>query len=136
MQLIWASGQVGVSMDQVEQLMKPAAFKEHFYGDLWNNAANAFSYDDHRRYLEDTILASKRFKAEIDYVLDQAEIDDEDTFERLKLLSANLEQLTRATRDYDSVKSLFRDLWSIFTGWSFGDGQYGRDRVRELLDEI
>lgn len=135
-QLLYASGRAAIAMSDVETLMKPRAFKDHFYGEPWETAAHAFNYDEHHCYLEDTKLAAQRFKAEVDYVLDQADIDDNEVFERLKLLSDNLDRLTRATREYDSVKSLFRDLWSIFTGWDFGDGQYGRDRIRELLEAI
>ncbi|WP_367715760.1 hypothetical protein AB2N04_16995 [Nitratireductor sp. GISD-1A_MAKvit] len=135
-QLLYASGSSAIAMSEVEALMMPNAFKEHFYGALWNKAANAFNYDEDRRYLEDTVLAAQQFKAEVDYVLNLADIDDPKVFEAIKALSANLDVLTRATRDYDSVKSLFSNLWSILTGWSFVDGQYGRDRIRELLDAI
>ncbi|MCY0095709.1 hypothetical protein [Hoeflea ulvae] len=135
-QLLYASGNASIGMSEVEVLMKPSSFKDHFYGDPWQTAASAFNYDEHHCYLEDTKLAAQRFKAEVDYVLDQVDIDDDEIFERLKLLSDSLDRLTRTTREYDSVKSLFRDLWAIFTGWDFSDGQYGRDRIRELLEAI
>lgn len=135
-QLIYATGEASADLSEIEALMNPQAFKEYFDGDLWNAAYDSFSYDQHHRYFEDTVLAVRHFKVEVDFALGQMDIDDDETFEHLKLLSDSLDRLTRATRDYDSVKSMFRELWSIFTGWSFIDGQSGRDRIRDLLEEV
>jgi len=122
------------SLNTVDELLDPNKLKEYFYGDPWSKAANEFNYNDQKRYLDDTINAVRTFKVELDFFLSQSDIDDERSFERLKRLSIGLEHISRTEREYDSIKVFFRELWSIMTGWSFVDGQYGRDRIRELIE--
>lgn len=123
-----------VNLNILDELSNPIKFKKYFYGNRWNQAANEFNYNEDRQYLDDTLFALQRFKVELDFFLGQSEIDNESSFEHLKRLSIGLEQIMRTKREYDSIKVFFRELWSIMTGWNFVDGEYGRDRIRELIE--
>ena len=135
LQLIWAAKNPATgALGLVDELAADqSAFRAYFNQDRWHEAANGFEDDRHHRYLEDACLAAMRLKSEIDFVLDQADLDDE-RFVFFKGFSEILGQLARTTREYDGVKSMFRVLWSVFTGYSFAEGyKTVRDRT---LDEI
>jgi hypothetical protein len=120
-----------------EMLLDQSEFRRYFKiktkpgQTRWDMAANEMQrnsfYTDEIRYELET------FREEIQYVLTIIDIEDEEVFIFMKRLTQVIQQVKTVRADSDDLKSLFRFLWEVFTGWSFVDGYRENDIIEEMI---
>jgi hypothetical protein len=98
----------------------------------WNALANNFNEGT----LGDLVTEMELFRDEIAFVLNNADIQNEEVFEFLKRLSSAIYSIKRASLDYDSIKSLCSFLWQLFAGWDWVSGYRERDIIEETIEAI
>lgn len=128
--------------DEVEALFDQERFREYFKEPVsssqsrWNRFANRLT--ERPDMLVELLTIFEAFRDEIRFVVETLDIEDPETFEFFKRLSAALHSRKTTTVEYDDIKSLLRFLWELFSGWSFSDPTPYRkdDLVQKMIDAI
>ena len=122
-----------------DALMEPAAFAKFFRdGREADEGFHAFSnyIQGDEQAFRSIIFKLKLVARQLEFVLNNVDFDDDETFQKLKWLEEFLFALDDLHADYDNVKSLNRAIWPIFSGWSNVDGYLGFDLIEKAIDEI
>ncbi len=130
--------------DLINQLTQEKAFKEFFSqastkynGGLWYDVINEF---DEAKYIE-LLHAFESFAAEIGLIWGQIEILDDEVFNGLRWMQTFASSIRNMIDQEDligtdNVKYVFRELWEIFTGWDFIEGQKKVSFVTKIVRKI
>jgi hypothetical protein len=126
--------------EEVDTLFDQEKFKAYFKEqvgasqDRWGIFVNALA--DRPDTLRELLTIFEVFRDEIQYVIASLDIQDHETFQFFKRLSAAIYVKKDTTVDYDPIKSLSRFLWELFSGWSFVDGYRKEYIVQKMIDSI
>lgn len=137
--LLWACNEV-TSTEKVKTLLNKEQFKAYFSENVtssqnrWHAVINGLN----DIYIEDIALELEIFRNEVEFVLSSVEINNPEALRLLKRLS---EVLWRKKHDCsnvkgDTLKSLARFLWELFTGWNPVDGTYGNDSIDAIIKKL
>lgn len=135
--LLWAS--IGTHDSRMrEELCDHRKFREFFDANKkehWYASLNGL--EDKKDRLKDIQLEMELLAEEVSYVLDNADIQDEEVhafFGRLKEHIFRLRNDTVYT--YDPVKYVAGFLWSIHARWNIIEGQMERDVIDDMIHAI
>ena len=64
------------------------------------------------------------------------DIHDEEVTKYLKNCSQVLSRMYMIHNDYEDIKLLCRNLWSLYTGYSFAEGYKDTDIIQDMIDRI
>ena len=123
-----------------ENLLVHEEFKRYFRNNnkfsknRWYEVANGLQ--DKQYYLDEIIYELQMFNKEIKFVRNSIYLHDVEVFEFLNQLSQAIHRLERVQPEYDSIKSFSRDLWSIFTGWSWAEGYKNADYIERMILKV
>jgi len=115
-----------------ENLLSQATFREYFHNSRWSAVANGLQ----GVHLDALINRMEAFRDDILFVLNNADIGNDQSFEFFQRLSSIIYERKKADPDYDGIKSLCRFLWEMFSGWSFVDGYAKSDIVEDMIKAI
>jgi hypothetical protein len=76
------------------------------------------------------------FEKEIEYILNNTDINDQRVFEFLNRLSSVVHSMWHTKLGYDETKPLARFLWEIFAGWDWVKGYQTRDVIDDMINAI
>lgn len=127
---------------EVEALFEQERFRHYFKESIsssesrWNRFANRLT--ERPDMLVELLTIFESFRDEIQFVVESVDIQNEETFEFFKRLSAALHSRKTATVEYDDIKSLLRFMWELFSGWSFtSETPYRKeDLIQKMIDAI
>lgn len=128
----------GYSSGLSEQLLDQAAFRTYFHADhapgqsRWGQLGNAMN--DY--WLAQLLVELRVLREEIQFALAALEPRSDVAFERMKRLYGWAVRAEAVHLDSDDLKSLFRTLWGIHTGYSFVDGYTGTDHVADQIASL
>ncbi len=74
--------------------------------------------------------------SETNYVLNNIEFKDEKVFGFFNELNREIYRFKNSSLEYDDVKQISRFIWSIFAGWSWGEGYRETDIIKEMIENI
>lgn len=135
----WKGGNKDVDLAEVDELMNPVKFRDFFDGGREaDEGFYAFSNHIQRNEGDFKLIVSK-FKSvarQIDFILNNMEIEDEQKFQRLKRIEHALLSLDELHANYDDVKTLDRMIWEIFGGFSSIDGYRNFDPIQKAISEL
>ena len=118
-------------------LLDQSEFRRYFKGknaageDKWDSLANALQTSDY--YLKEIVYYLHVLNEELRFARNAINIHDAEVFEFLTRLSQEITRMEGTERDYESVKTFCRFLWSVFTGWSWVSGYRESDLIKEML---
>lgn len=121
----------GSSVDP-EDFFDPKAFRKAFQKDNWYEIANALQEQD----LQTFRTQAKFLRDELIQLLSAKPSTNKQAFTMLKGLSWHLSDIEAASNDYESRKALLRQLWSLFSGWSFISGYSDRDLIEKAIKDL
>lgn len=115
-----------------EEFFDLNAFRKRFGKDNWYGIANALQEQDLQ-----TFRNQARFlRDELIQLLSAKRSTNKQAFTMLKVLCWQLSDIEAASNDYESRKSLLRQLWSLFSGWSFISGYTDRDLIEKAIQDL
>ncbi len=127
------------SVDEVEKLLKPAAFKAAFSGGRESTEGfYAFQnqMSDETLEFKSIVLSLQMLAKQIEFILHNYNIDNQDLFDLLKRLEIALLSLQATKPGYDESKALCAFIWDIFAGWDWIEGDRGFDRIEKMIENI
>lgn len=127
------------SLDVVERLMVPTEFRKVFqHGSEANEGFYAFSNHIQRseKDFRSIIFKFKLIARQLEYVLNNYEIKDQETFESIKRIEEILFELDILHVGYDDEKVLGRIIWAIFAGWSMVEEYRDYDIIEKAIAKI
>lgn len=138
-QFLSASGEHSIHLDRLSELATQSAFREHFktpsvklHGDRWHEVANGLD-EYHRRQL---FMIMTMLRDDVMYVLNNTEIDDQQSFDFLHRLTKAIASHDPRTDDYDEDKMLLRFFWTLMAGWNPVTGYEEEDPIERLMQRI
>lgn len=115
-----------------EEFFDLNAFRKTFGKDNWYGIANALQEQNLQ-----TFRTQARFlRDELIQLLSAKRSTNKQAFTMLKVLCWQLSDIEAASNDYESRKSLLRQLWSLFSGWSFISGYTDRDLIEKAIQDL
>lgn len=138
-QFLSASGEQSIRLDRLSELETQSAFREYFqtpsvklHGDRWHDVANGLE-EHHRREL---FLITSMLRDDVVYVLNNTEIDDQQSFDFLHRLTKAIASHDPRNADYDEDKALLRFFWTLMAGWHPVKGYEEEDPIERLMRRI
>jgi len=98
----------------------------------WHGVLNGLN----EYHLKDILAGLAIFKTEIEYILNNVNINDPEILAFLKRLSQALYSLKETTLDYDEIKPWSNFIWELFGGFSFIEGSKDYDVVENMIKKI
>jgi hypothetical protein len=95
----------------------------------WDAVANGLDPEG----VNGLIIEFDIFRAEIRYALVVVDVESQEITGFLSRLAGSLYRARSYSCEYDSVKSLLRLMWSVFTGWDPVDGQSDKDVIADAI---
>lgn len=115
-----------------EDFFELNAFRKTFGKDNWYGIANALQEQDLQAFRNQ----AKFLRDELIQLLSAKRSTNKQAFTMLKVLCWQLSDIEAASNDYESRKSLLRQLWSLFSGWSFISGYTNRDLIEKAIQDL
>jgi hypothetical protein len=114
-----------------EEFFDLNVFRKRFGKDNWYEIANALQEQDLQ-----TFRTQARFlRDELIQLLSAKRSTNKQAFTMLKVLCWRLSTIEDVSNDYESRKILLRQLWSLFSGWSFTDYN-DRDLIEKAIQDL
>ena len=123
-----------------EKLLDQQEFRRFFNEDVspsmtrWHALANGLQENEY--HFRELLYYLRMINDEIRYAMTTIDIHDEEVNKYLKNCSQVLSRLDILWHDYDDIKLLCRNLWSLYTGFSFVEGYKDRDVIQEMINRI
>lgn len=138
-QFLFASGQLSVDPDLVEELHSQTSFREYFeqpsarvQGDRWHDVANGIEAH-HRREL---FVIMSILRDDILYVLNNTDVTDKEAFLVLHRLTKAIAAHDPRLEDHDDDKMLLHLFWQIMAGWNPVKGYEAEDMIDRIIRRI
>jgi len=127
------------SPDFVEALVDVGLFRKTFENGREANEGfyafeNQMSHDTPE--FQEILLNLAQLQKQIDFLLNNYEIEKQDVFDFFKRLDIHLQRLKLSKPGYDESKPLCRFLWSICSGWDMIEGYKGADKIQKYIGEL
>ena len=123
-----------------EKLLDLKEFRKFFEEPVEPNmsrwACFANGLQDNEYHLRELLYYLRMLNDEIQYAMTTIDIHDEEVIKFLKNCSQVLSRMDMIQPDYDDVKLLCRNLWSLYTGFDFVEGQRETDIIQDMIDRI
>jgi hypothetical protein len=127
------------SVELVESLISPAAFKKAFEGG--SEADEGFyafenqmdeETPEFRQIVQNLTVLSKQ----IEFALHNYSIEDQEVFDFFKRLELLLMSLQANGAGYEESKPLCRFIWEVYAGWNWIDGDIGYDPIQKMISGL
>ena len=124
--------------EQPEKLLNNETFKKFFKDNEsknWYAVLNGL--EDRPNWVQEILVEMEIFSKEIDYVLNNADIQDEKVHSFFKNFESHIYKLNKSpTYSGDQVKYLGNFLWEILAHWSWVEGYRKNDVVQDMIHSI
>lgn len=98
--------------------------------------AFASGLEENEYHLRELLYYLRMLNDEIRDAMTTIDIHDEEVIRFMKNCSHVLSRLDMIQPDYDDIKLLCRNLWSLFTGFDHVTGQRETDIIQDMIDKI
>lgn len=132
-----ASGK-SYGLDQIKELMAPDKFEEFFRFDetgsgiRWDEFLNGLN----KYYAGKIVIELEILREEIQFIINNVDIDDSDAYTFLKRLSTVSYSMSKIGSDYDDQKMWGNFLWGIFAQWDICRGKLEKDLISDAINKI
>ena len=100
----------------------------------WDAIANGLQGNEY--HFREVLYYLQMLNEEIRHAMTVIDIDDEEVTEYLIHCSQVLSRMDMIQNDYEDIKLLCRNLWSLYTGYSFVEGYRDTDVIQDMIDRI
>lgn len=122
-----------------ENLLDQQEFRRYFKcrdsSDIsrWDAVANGLQENEY--HLRELLYYLRMLNEEIRHAMTTIDIHDEEVNNYLKNCSQVLSRMDMIQNDYDDIKLLCRNLWSLYTGFS-PKGYQDTDVIQDMIERI
>lgn len=120
------------SSSNPEEFFDLNVFRKRFGKDNWYEIANALQEQD----LQIFRTQARFLRDELIQLLSAKRSTNKQAFTMLKVLCWQLSTIEDVLNDYESRKILLRQLWSLFSGWSFISDYNDRDLIEKAIQDL
>ena len=123
-----------------ENLLDQQEFKRFFKCavsqnmDRWHAVASGLEENEY--CFRELLYYLRMLNDEIRHAMAAIDIHDEEVTKYLKNCSQVLSRMDMIHNDYEDIKLLCRNLWSLYTGYSFAEGYKDTDIIQDMIDRI
>lgn len=123
-----------------ENLLNQQEFRRYFKCrvssdmDRWDAVANGLLNNEY--HFQEVLYYLRMLNEEIRHAMTAIDIRDEEVTEYLMHCSQVLSRMDMIQNDYDDIKPLCRNLWSLYTGFSPIEGYQDIDVIQDMIDRI
>lgn len=136
--MLYASGDVGVDYELVDELLDHKKFREYFSGknkQRWYDVLNGL--DENERHIKDVHNDLELLYNDVSYVLNNIRFTNKKSHSLFVNLQENIFRLLNYNDcHYDHVRALSSFLFTMFALWSLVDGDMDEDVVQKMIDQI